>query len=272
MKPAPFESHRARSLEEALDVQQYPVAFGAGSCDPLTRSCLDITHPIRVDLGAQRGRDRLVARLRRFIDVNGAPGVGKSTTRGYVAGRTVPAAYVPMDGFHLADVELRALGRRTARARRTPSTRWGYAALLRRLRAEPHPSTRPASSATSSSRSPAPCVPPRGGGWSSPRATTCCWTGPSGAPCGPQLDEVWFARDRRRRACGARWSRGTWQFGKTRPRPRPGWPGRRGQRGAGHGDDGPGGSGDRDRLRSVSRRTGRSACTAELSNFVKKRS
>ena len=43
-------------------------------------------------------------------------------------------AHVPMDGFHLADVELNRLGRADRKELQTPSTRAGYAALLERLR------------------------------------------------------------------------------------------------------------------------------------------
>jgi pantothenate kinase len=79
---------------------------------------------------------------RVVVGIAGAPGSGKSTlARALVAaarGETGPeTAYVPLDGFHLADVELARqglLGRKGA-----PETfdGWGYAALLRRLRERP---------------------------------------------------------------------------------------------------------------------------------------
>jgi pantothenate kinase len=72
---------------------------------------------------------------RRILGIAGAPGVGKSTyARGLVAASAVPAALVPMDGFHLADSALDSLGLRDRKG--TPETfdAWGYAALLRRLR------------------------------------------------------------------------------------------------------------------------------------------
>ena len=47
-----------------------------------------------------------------------------------------PAAYVPMDGFHLADVTLTALGRLDRKGAPDTFDAWGYAALLRRLRDE----------------------------------------------------------------------------------------------------------------------------------------
>jgi pantothenate kinase len=53
-----------------------------------------------------------------------------------VAESEVPAAYVPMDGFHLADVTLTALGRLDRKGAPDTFDAWGYAALLRRLRDE----------------------------------------------------------------------------------------------------------------------------------------
>lgn len=88
------------------------------------------------DLGASR----------RLIGLAGEPGAGKSTLATAlhsVAGEG--AVVVPLDGFHLADVELARqglLGRKGA-----PETfdGWGYAALLDRLRRRPrHPVYAPA--------------------------------------------------------------------------------------------------------------------------------
>ena len=79
----------------------------------------------------------MVARLRRIVGVTGAPGVGKTTyAAGMVAASAAPAAYVPMDGFHLADVTLAALGRLDRKGAPDTFDAWGYAALLARLRAE----------------------------------------------------------------------------------------------------------------------------------------
>ena len=72
---------------------------------------------------------------RRILGIAGPPGAGKSTYAArLVAESTVAAAYLPMDGFHLADAALGGWACWTARARPRPSTRWGYAALLRRVR------------------------------------------------------------------------------------------------------------------------------------------
>ena len=72
---------------------------------------------------------------RVLVGMAGEPGAGKSTLAlGLAALLAAPTAVVPLDGFHLADVELRRqglLGRKGA-----PETfdAWGYAALLARLR------------------------------------------------------------------------------------------------------------------------------------------
>jgi pantothenate kinase len=78
---------------------------------------------------------------RRLVGIAGAPGAGKSTyAASYVAGLDVPAAYVPMDGFHLADATLRDLGLLDRKGAPETFDAWGFAALLHRLRTpEPHP-------------------------------------------------------------------------------------------------------------------------------------
>ncbi len=74
---------------------------------------------------------------RRILGITGAPGVGKTTyALGQVSTSGAPAAYVPMDGFHLADVTLTALGRLDRKGAPDTFDAWGYAALLRRLRDE----------------------------------------------------------------------------------------------------------------------------------------
>ena len=74
---------------------------------------------------------------RRILGITGAPGVGKTTyALAQMSTSSAPAAYVPMDGFHLADVTLTALGRLDRKGAPDTFDAWGYAALLRRLRDE----------------------------------------------------------------------------------------------------------------------------------------
>ncbi len=74
---------------------------------------------------------------RRVVGIAGKPGAGKTTyALGLVAASDVPAAYVPMDGFHLADVTLEALGLLDRKGAPETFDAWGYAALLGRLRDE----------------------------------------------------------------------------------------------------------------------------------------
>jgi len=74
---------------------------------------------------------------RRIVGITGSPGAGKSTLVAALM-RVLPpgaAAHVPMDGFHLADVELARLGRLAAKGAPDTFDVGGYVALLRRLRA-----------------------------------------------------------------------------------------------------------------------------------------
>ena len=74
---------------------------------------------------------------RRILGITGAPGVGKTTyALAQVSRSGALAAYVPMDGFHLADVTLTALGRLDRKGAPDTFDAWGYAALLRRLHDE----------------------------------------------------------------------------------------------------------------------------------------
>ncbi|MFJ3639860.1 nucleoside/nucleotide kinase family protein [Streptomyces sp. NPDC090108] len=76
---------------------------------------------------------------RALLGIAGAPGAGKTTlaeqlVRALNADGPPWAAHVPMDGFHLADVELDRLGRRDRKGAPDTFDAAGYAALLRRLR------------------------------------------------------------------------------------------------------------------------------------------
>nr|WP_168514673.1 nucleoside/nucleotide kinase family protein [Streptomyces sp. S1D4-11]QIZ00249.1 nucleoside/nucleotide kinase family protein [Streptomyces sp. S1D4-11] len=78
---------------------------------------------------------------RAILGITGSPGAGKTTLaerlvrklNGDAPGRV---AHVPMDGFHLADVELDRLGLRDRKGAPDTFDAAGYAALLGRLRDE----------------------------------------------------------------------------------------------------------------------------------------
>ncbi|SCF12945.1 nucleoside/nucleotide kinase family protein [Micromonospora mirobrigensis] len=72
---------------------------------------------------------------RQLLGIAGAPGAGKSTLAERVVAAVGPtAALVPMDGFHLAQVELRRLGRDARKGAVDTFDAYGFVALLRRLR------------------------------------------------------------------------------------------------------------------------------------------
>jgi pantothenate kinase len=74
---------------------------------------------------------------RAVLGIAGAPGAGKSTLAERLVAAVGPAAaWVPMDGFHLADAALDRLGLRSAKGAPDTFDGWGYLALLRRLAAE----------------------------------------------------------------------------------------------------------------------------------------
>lgn len=91
--------------------------------------------------------DALLARIpeargaRRLIGVTGSPGAGKTTLAGALVARIdelAPgtAAYLPMDGFHLANATLDGLGIRDRKGAMETFDGWGFLALLDRVRAE----------------------------------------------------------------------------------------------------------------------------------------
>ncbi|SDS28426.1 nucleoside/nucleotide kinase family protein [Actinoplanes derwentensis] len=90
-----------------------------------------------------RARELAAGGRRAVLGIAGPPAAGKTT----LAAELVTAlaadpppglgagwvAHVPMDGFHLADVELERLGLRDRKGAPDTFDAWGYAALLRRL-------------------------------------------------------------------------------------------------------------------------------------------
>ncbi len=73
---------------------------------------------------------------RAILGVTGPPGAGKSTLAEAIASTVDDAVSVPMDGFHLADVELERLGRLDRKGAIDTFDAHGYLALLQRIRAQ----------------------------------------------------------------------------------------------------------------------------------------
>ena len=71
---------------------------------------------------------------RAILGIAGAPAAGKTTLAEQLVQALDAVAHVPMDGFHLADVELERLGARDRKGAPDTFDPLGYAALLRRLR------------------------------------------------------------------------------------------------------------------------------------------
>ncbi len=82
-----------------------------------------------------RVRDLLQDGRRRLLGLVGPPGAGKSTLAlALQASFPDVSQVVPMDGFHLANVELLRLGRRARKGAPDTFDSAGYVALLQRLR------------------------------------------------------------------------------------------------------------------------------------------
>jgi pantothenate kinase len=137
-----------------------------GNPEPETRGGATLDGAGPHDAGAVAGGDRLLdaltERVERLVDtaadgervvigIAGSPGAGKSTLavalvaalnarREASAARGLPtgarAAYVPMDGFHLANTTLDRLGLRERKGALKTFDGWGFLALLTRLRRE----------------------------------------------------------------------------------------------------------------------------------------
>jgi pantothenate kinase len=72
---------------------------------------------------------------RAILGISGAPAAGKTTLAvELTAALGDGVAHVPMDGFHLADVELDRLGNRDRKGAPDTFDALGYAAMLRRLK------------------------------------------------------------------------------------------------------------------------------------------
>jgi pantothenate kinase len=85
----------------------------------------------------QRITQLLSSGERRILGLVGAPGAGKSTLAHALALQWPNAIQVvPMDGFHLANVELERLGRKQRKGAPDTFDAFGFIALLKRLRVQ----------------------------------------------------------------------------------------------------------------------------------------
>ncbi len=79
---------------------------------------------------------------RAILGIAGPPGAGKTTLAELLVAEVARThgtdwvAHVPMDGFHLADVQLERLGLRHSKGAPDTFDAGGYVALLRRIRSE----------------------------------------------------------------------------------------------------------------------------------------
>jgi pantothenate kinase len=82
-----------------------------------------------------RARQLTASPTRRILGLTGPPGSGKSRLAGEIVDALGPdAVLVPMDGFHLAEAELKRLGSHDRKGALDTFDASGFVALLRRLR------------------------------------------------------------------------------------------------------------------------------------------
>jgi pantothenate kinase len=98
--------------------------------------------PVIPHLYLQRVQDLLASGQRVMLGLVGPPGCGKSTVAQALQQHFPDVAVVvPMDGYHLANVELARLGRAGRKGAHDTFDSAGYVALLRRLRQQAHGET-----------------------------------------------------------------------------------------------------------------------------------
>ncbi|MFH5208312.1 nucleoside/nucleotide kinase family protein [Antrihabitans sp. NCIMB 15449] len=94
----------------------------------------EVVHASVAELIA-RAKTLVMPNQRTILGITGAPGAGKSTLcEALKAALGSDTAVVGMDGFHLANSELRRLGRASRKGAPDTFDAAGYAALLERLR------------------------------------------------------------------------------------------------------------------------------------------
>lgn len=100
-----------------------------------------MTETARLDDLVGRARSLADTGRRTILGITGAPGSGKSTLGGLLAERLGPelAVLVPMDGFHLANSQLEAMGLMEVKGAISTFDDAGYANLLQRIRDQQPP-------------------------------------------------------------------------------------------------------------------------------------
>ncbi|CCE74530.1 nucleoside/nucleotide kinase family protein [Clavibacter nebraskensis] len=113
-------------MDPAPDGRPHPASPATGDLDRLARRALGLVRDGR----------------RAILAIAGSPGAGKTTLARALVARIDAldgegtAAYVPMDGFHLANATLDRLGRRDRKGAIDTFDGGGVLALVRRIRAE----------------------------------------------------------------------------------------------------------------------------------------
>lgn len=96
-----------------------------------------VAEPFSLDQLVERASGLAAPGRRRLLGITGAPGAGKSTLAVQVVDALGDsAALVSMDGFHLANAVLLALGRRDRKGAADTFDVAGYVALLERVRTQ----------------------------------------------------------------------------------------------------------------------------------------
>lgn len=99
-----------------------------------TTAATGVAVSLSVDELVDRARALIRTGRRRLLGITGAPGAGKSTLcTALLDALGADAVMIGMDGFHLANDELRRLGRRDRKGAPDTFDVDGYVALLRRL-------------------------------------------------------------------------------------------------------------------------------------------
>jgi fructokinase len=139
---------RALNAPRLTELLQAACLVAAATCtragaDPPRRRHLD-AHAARaprdVTVGmadlVERARGLAVPGRRQLLGITGPPGAGKSSVATALVAALGPetAVLVPMDGFHLSNATLRALGRRNRKGAWDTFDADGYLHLLRRFR------------------------------------------------------------------------------------------------------------------------------------------